>query len=390
MISGGFARSAVDVYRRDHIMLDREYDALVVGARVAGSTVAALLGDAGYHVLLVDKATFPSTTRSTHFFSNEGLVAVLARLKLLDGILALGCPPLAYKYLYNEETERRAAIPVPSLGDIGFELSVRREPLDSLLVQRALSSPSVDLVEQARVTALLWEHERVVGARLLTPQGAYDVRTRIVIGADGRHSFVARAVNAPLEESAPSTRAIYYRYVSGFLGPDGISPNGSEYSLLGDELAYVFPSDAGLTCLALSINLADFAWMRTKPEERFVERLAQHRGIADRFLASQPVGPFLGCGPEVNYVRVPAGPGWALVGDAGLHQDPCTGLGMDMASTHASFLAEALCQWFDGGLSQSEALASYHQRRNEQALEDYRRTVYLARDLRKWKSFQIN
>ena len=371
-------------------MLNRDYDAIVVGARVAGSTVAAMLGDAGYHVLLVDKATFPSTTRSTHFFSNEGLIAVLARLKLLDSVLALGCPPLTYRYLYNEETARHIAKPIPSLGDLDFDLSVRREPLDCLLVQRARSSPAVDLVEQARVTALLWEHERVVGARLLTPQAAYEVHARIVIGADGRHSFVARAVNAPLEESAPPTRAIYYRYVSGFAGPDGINPNGSEYSLFGDELAYVFPGDAGLTCLALSINLADFAWMRTKPEERFRERLAQHRGIADRFLAAQPVGPFLGCGPEVNYVRVPTGPGWALVGDAGLHQDPCTGLGMDMAGTHASFLAEVLCQWFDGRLSQREALASYHQRRNDHALEDYRKTVYLARDLRKMKWFQIN
>ena len=371
-------------------MLDRDYDAIVVGARIAGSTLAALLGEAGYHVLLVDKATFPSATRSTHYFRGTGLLAVLARLKLLDGILALGCPPLTYQYLYNEEIERRAVIPTPSPGAIGFDLSARREPLDSLLVQRAMSSPSVDLVEQARVTALLWEHERVVGARLLTPQGSYDVRTRIVIGADGRHSFVARAVNAPLEESAPPTRAAYYRYVSGFLGPDGISPNGVEFSLLGDELAYVFPSDAGLTCLALSINLADFTWMRKKPEERFGERLAQHRGIAERFLAAQSIGPFLGCGPEANYVRVPAGRGWALVGDAGLHQDPWSGLGMDMAGTHASFLAEALCECFDGRLSQSEALASYHQRRNEHALEGYQRTVYVARDLRKLKAFLIN
>jgi 2-polyprenyl-6-methoxyphenol hydroxylase-like FAD-dependent oxidoreductase len=371
-------------------MLDRDYDAIVVGARIGGSTLAALLGDAGYHVLLVDKATFPSATRSTHYFRGTGFVAVLARLKLLDRILALGCPPLTFEYLYNQETERRAVEPTLSPGAIGFNLSARREPLDFLLVQRAMASPSVDLVEQTQITALLWEHERVVGARLLTPQGTYDVRTRIVIGADGRHSFVARAVNAPLEESAPPIRAVYYRYVSGFLGPDGISPNGVEFSLLGDEMAYVFPSDTGLTCIALSINLADFAWMRKNPEERFGERLARHRGIADRFLAAQPVGPFLGCGPEANYVRVPAGRGWALVGDAGLHQDPWMGLGMDMAGTHASFLAEALCEGFDGRLSQSEALASYHQRRNDHALKGYQRTVYLARDLRKNKAFQIN
>src|SRR6266851_3750391 len=103
-----------------------------------------------------------------------------------------------------------------------FQLKI----LDSILVQRATSSPSVDFVEQTRVTALLWEQERVVGVRLLTPEGACEVHTQIIIGADGRHSFVARAVNAPLEESAPPARALYYRYVSGFAGPGGISPNG--------------------------------------------------------------------------------------------------------------------------------------------------------------------
>ena len=82
-------------------MRDR-YDVIVVGARVAGSTLAALLGDAGASVLLVDGARFPSTTPSTHFFRGAGLVAVLERLGVLEQALALGSPPLTRQFDYED------------------------------------------------------------------------------------------------------------------------------------------------------------------------------------------------------------------------------------------------------------------------------------------------
>jgi 2-polyprenyl-6-methoxyphenol hydroxylase-like FAD-dependent oxidoreductase len=207
----------------------------------------------------------------------------------------------------------------------------------------------------------------------------------MIIGADGRHSFVARAVAAPLEEAEPGSRALYYRYLRGFAGPDGKRADGAEFWQREDELAYVLPSDSGMTCVALSLNLADFAWLRISAEKRFHERLARHEGFAERLRTAEVCGPLLGSGPLPDYVRVPAGPGWALVGDAGLHQDPWSGLGMDMASVHATFLAEALLAWFRQTMSEEEALTSYHQRRNDHALTGYHRTVTLARDLRQLK-----
>lgn len=366
-------------------MLDHMYDVIVVGARVAGSIVAALLGDAGYRVLLVDRASFPSATLSTHFFRGAGLLAVLSRLRLLDRILALEAPPLRHCYYYSEETDSPIVGPPQEPGTLGYCLSVRRESLDAILVQRAKSAPSVEMIEHTSVAALLWEGERVVGACLATPQGPREIRARIVVGADGRHSFVARAVAASAEEETHPSRAFYYRYVRGFVGPDGRKPDVAEFLQRGDELAYIFPSDAGMTCIGLSVNRADFAWLRLAPQERFQQRLARHVGLAERVRAALPDGPVLGSGPHASYVRVPAGPGWALVGDAGLHQDPWSGLGMDMASVHATFLAESLLKWFAQGMSESEALASYHQQRNEHALSAYHRTVTLARDLRKLK-----
>jgi flavin-dependent dehydrogenase len=363
------------------MLIDTEYDVVVVGARVAGSVLAALLGDSDYRVLLVDRTSFPSPTLSTHFFRGAQLVSVLERLGLLEPVLALGAPPLTRQFSYVGGSDQASVEPPQDPGTIGYCLSVRREPLDHLLVRRAVFT-GVTLAEGTRVTDLLCEEGRVTGVRLAMPAGEMTVRARIVVGADGRHSTVARLVDAPVEEQHPPYRGLYYRYMRNYASPDGGPPDGPEFSMLEDEVAYVFPSDAGMTCIALSINLDTFAWLRQAVEERFDERFTYHRGLAERVAAATPKGPVFGCGPEPNYVRVPFGPGWALVGDAGLHRDPWSGEGMDAAGVHATYLANAIHQWLSGNSSGAEALRWYHHQRNAHGLERYRQTVALARDLR--------
>jgi flavin-dependent dehydrogenase len=359
-----------------------DYDVVIVGARVAGATLAALLGDAGVRVLLVDRATFPSPAISTHFIRGNGLVGILERLNLLAPVLALGAPPLTCQYRYMKGGTQPTVEPPQNPGPIGYCLSVRREPLDQLLVQRACATGQVDLAERTRVTELLWTEQRVTGVRLATAAGVQSIRAKLVVGADGRYSLVARAVQAPIEEEEPAHRALYYCYVRDFPSVHGRPPDGPEFSRREDEVAYVFPSDGGVTCVALSINLAGFAAMKAAPAAQFRQRIAHHRGIAARFAAATPVSGMLGLGPVPNYVRSPSGPGWALVGDAGMHQDPWSGMGMDLAGVHAVFLAEAICAWLANAASVADALALYHQRRNEHGLETYRRTVLLSRDLR--------
>ena len=363
-------------------MFDQEYDVVVIGARVAGATVATLLGDAGHRVLLTDRAKFPSPTLSTHFFRGAGLVAVLERLEVLDDVLALESPPLVKSYTYQDGSAEPTIGPAQEPGSAGYCLSVRRSPLDQVLVQRAKACPTVEVAEQTRCVGVLCEEGRVVGARLVTTAGEQSVKARVVIGADGRQSAVAHAVGAAVEVEDPPIRAIYHRYVRNFPGPDGIAPDGAEFSWLGDELAYVFPSDDGVTCIALSLNLPDFSRARTRGAEYFQSRLAAHGGLAARFAAATPEGHQLGCGPEPSYVRVPVGPGWALVGDAGLHLDPWTGYGMDFAGTHATFLADALLAWLDNSADEEQALADYHARRNAHALPIYQFTIDMGRDLR--------
>lgn len=308
------------------------------------------------------------------------MVGVLDRLGVLDLVLALGCPPLTREFNYAAGGEEPSEAPPQDPGEVGYCLSVRREPLDFILLQRAQRSESVEFVERMGVTDVIWDGRRVAGVELMDGRR---VRAQLVVGADGRHSLVAKKVKPETEEEAPAYRALYYRYIRGFLGPDGAKPDAAEFSLLGDEFAYIFPSDSGLTCVAVSVNLETFRWLREDFEARYAERIAHHRGLASRITDAEPHGRLSGCGPQRSFVRVPWGPGWALVGDAALHQDPWSGLGIDMAGAHATFLADAIVDALQEGADGNAAFGTYHARRNEHALEAYRETVHFAADLRK-------
>jgi menaquinone-9 beta-reductase len=357
-----------------------DFDVLIVGARVAGSVTAALLGDAGYRALLVDAATFPSDTISTHFFRGAGLGAVLTRLGILDRVLALECPPLSVEYDYGGTNPEPSVGPPQDPGDVGYCLSCRRLPLDALLIERARSSPGVEVWEGAAAKGLIIEEGRVLGAVVERAGSAVDLRAPIVIGADGRGSRTARWVDAEELRREIASRALYFRYVTGF-APPRESADGPEFSVVGDEMAYVFPSDAGVACIAVSINLEVFSQFRSNRETAFEARLARHVGLFDRYRASSPIGGVLGSGPVDAVIRQPSGPGWALVGDAGMHQDPWTGLGMDNAGTHATFLAAAIDECLSGRASENAAFAEYGRRRVEHALEGFNETARLGRDL---------
>jgi flavin-dependent dehydrogenase len=359
------------------------YDVIVVGARVAGSALTALLGDRGLSVLLLDRARFPSTTPSTHFFRGAGMVSVLERLGVLDAVLELGCPPLTREFNYQDGGAEPAEGPPQDPGTAGYCLSVRREPLDFILLERARLAGSVDFMERTNVSDVLWSGDRVVGVQLADGRSA---RADVIVGADGHNSLVAAKVTPAVEHETPPYRALYYRYVTGFVGPDGAQPDAPEFSVLDDEIAYIFPSDSGLTCVALSVNLETFRWLRQDFSARYAERISRHRGLAPRVAAAGESGRLLGRGPGRNYVRVPWGAGWALVGDAAMHQDPWTGLGIDMAGMHATFLAESIIELLQGGADEEAAYAKYHERRNDHGLDDYHYTVRYAADLRKLDS----
>lgn len=361
--------------------MDQEYDVIVVGARIGGAVTAALVGDAGHRVLLVDRATFPSDTVSTHFFRGEFALTVFNRLGVLDEILSFGSPRLSQQYIYANGQAQYEIEPPQSPGDIGYCLSVRRTTLDHILVRRAYRSGNVQLSEKTSVHDLLWENQRVIGARLKTNGEEREVRAKIVIGADGCDSTIVRLVQPSVEDSVPGFRAAYLQYVEGYASPTHSSHDGPEFSFIGDEIAYIFPSDNNITCIAISVNLDTFRDFKGQHKARFRERLSHHKGIEARINAAKPIGSVLGHAPRENILRVPVGTGWALVGDAGQYQDPWSGVGIDSASMAGTFLAEALIDWFSDKSDEMQALSHFHQRRNEVCRPFFNVTVEQGRNL---------
>jgi menaquinone-9 beta-reductase len=355
-----------------------ECDVLIVGARVAGASLATMLGAGGMKVTLIDTASFPSTTLSTHFFRGEWGVSALVRLGVLDEVLALGPPKLACQYDYSDGSVEPQVSGAQNPGSVGFCLSVRREPLDDILVRRAAREAKVTVLERVRFVDIISDRDRVIGARISRAGELLEVACRVVVGADGRRSAVAKAVEAVDEVRDPPMRALYYQYVRDFSSPGEVGP---EFSLRGDEIAYVFPSDDSLACVAVSVNLEQFRKMRGSLATGFRSVILGHRAFAERFVNAESASRVLGCGPETSYVRGPVGSGWALVGDASIHQDPWSGRGIDFATTHATFLAEALLDAAAGGNAERDAMLRYKQRRDENGLPGYRETTEYAADI---------
>jgi flavin-dependent dehydrogenase len=222
------------------------------------------------------------------------------------------------------------------------------------------------------------ENGRVTGVRATGAEGSFDATARVVIGADGVRSLVARTVAATIEHAEPVRRAMYYGYFADLAPEEGPA---AEFHFRGDELVYVFPCDASLTLLAVSIPIAEFPNWQRHHTTLFRESLRARPALAPRVARASQVGRVYGAGDIPGYIRVPYGAGWALVGDSALVMDPYSGQGIDQASTHAAFLADALHQWFAGEEPWERAMIGYRTRRNEFTEPTYRRTCNFARDL---------
>lgn len=143
-----------------------ECDVIVVGARVAGSTLTALLGERGQDVLLIDGASFPSPEVSTHFFRGGGMVRLPAKFGLLGDVLSLGRPKLVRQYDFDD-IEGPVVNPPENPDELSHCHSVRRAPLDQMLVKRACRSPTARFLQNTRVIGLIQGEGRIIGVKIL-------------------------------------------------------------------------------------------------------------------------------------------------------------------------------------------------------------------------------
>jgi len=345
------------------------YDAIIVGARCGGSATAMLLARQGYKVLLLDKATFPSDTLSSHQLQIPG-GAFLKRHGLLDKLVAEGCPPAE-----NITFDIGTAIvrgKFPGLDGVQAVYSPRRHVLDPILLEAAQEA-GAEVRTGFTVRELASDGTRVTGIKGHTANGAtLSEQARIVIGADGMRSLVARTVQAPTYHQRPSLSCSYYTYW------EGVPTIGGElYGREGCNIG-MWPTNDGLVITFLSVPHKDFATFHTDVERSFMHTIERVPELAERLRAGKRVDRFYGTGDLPNFFRKPYGPGWALVGDAGYHKDPVSGQGMSDAFHSAELLASALHMGWSGQQSLDDPLAAYEQQRNAGAMPMYELTCQIA------------
>jgi flavin-dependent dehydrogenase len=345
-------------------------DVIVVGARCAGASLAMLLARAGHRVALIDRASFPSDTMSTHFLWQRG-AARLQTWGLLDRLEARGCGPIR-EITFDVGPVQLSGLG-PAVGGVANTYCPRRTVLDALLVEAAIEA-GVELIEGFAADEVLWSEGRVVGVKgHRRGAAAVSMRARIVVGADGLHSAVARAVGAGGYREHPSLTGVYYSYWSGIEG------FGASFHARPGRLILVWPTNDELTCVYVAWPHGEFRQVHRDAERSFHAALGLVPGLRDAVGSGRREQRFVGTDDLPNFYRTSAGSGWALAGDAGHHKDPSTGMGMSDAFLAADLLAEAIHGGLSGVRSMDDAGADYQHRRDELTANGFELTLSTAR-----------
>ncbi|GHI84181.1 NAD(P)/FAD-dependent oxidoreductase [Streptomyces xanthophaeus] len=351
------------------------YDAIVVGARISGASVAMLLARLGHRVLLVDRARFPSPTSSSTNLIHPPGVQRLQEWGVLDRLSGHTIPRITSYRLQSGPVGMEARL--PRVKDVDYALSPPRLALDEALVRCAVDA-GAELREETSVQDLLRDDDgTVVGVRGTTKgSGPFEERAAVVIGADGKNSKVAQLVSAAKYRDQPVLSKSLWTYWDGLPQPSLVRTYRKNR-----RHPFTWPTHDGLTIVGVAWPTEDFpspgsdeatdkavtdALADVDPE--FAEQMRDNRR-ADRWLT----------GAVPNFLRTPAGPGWALAGDATATRDPITASGITYAVLGAELLAAAVDKGLTGRVPMRRALAGYAREREQLVTGHYDYTLDYAR-----------
>jgi flavin-dependent dehydrogenase len=349
-------------------MQAERFDIVIVGARCAGSAAARLLAQSGLGVLVIDKATFPSETISTHGVGAVG-IKLLEKWGLLDEVVASGVPWEDSVGVKFGDVEAEREIPPGWYAP----MCPRRGVLDQILV-RAARAAGAEVRERSIFREVIDQAGSVAGVRYSDDEGnTHEVCARLVIGADGASSRLARAVKAAQYNVRPSKVGFWFAYYSG------IPIKRVELAWSHPRFAYVFPTNGDLACMAGAQADTVFDTYAAGDDQALLDLFeAASPRLAAVLRGGKRETRFFRFRGHPGRFRVPYGPGWALVGDAGFFRDPITGQGITDAFTGAQLLADAIIEGFTKPAGMQDALARYQRDRDDLVADGYAATQQLA------------
>ncbi|MFI9201792.1 NAD(P)/FAD-dependent oxidoreductase [Streptomyces sp. NPDC053048] len=333
------------------------YDVVINGASVAGCSAAILFARRGARVALLERRSSMSAHKvlCTHYIQASAH-PVMTEIGLADALDGVGAIRNSADYWTKWGWIKPEARTGPGVLPHGY--SVRRETLDPLLRRLAAETEGVDLKPGHTVGELLTEDGWVTGVAGTTAGGTFALRARLVVGADGKDSTVARLAGTPAEISE-NNRFSYFAYYRGITHPEGRTSARVYY--LDPDNAYVMPNEDGVTVIAAVLSkqrLDDFKDDIEGAYLDLVRSLPEAPDIDNAERISKVIG-------TVNYPlisRRPTGTGYALIGDAALTSDPLSAVGCAWAMQSASWLVEAAAPALADDDRLSAALAAYARR----------------------------
>ncbi|MCT1355780.1 MULTISPECIES: NAD(P)/FAD-dependent oxidoreductase [unclassified Gordonia (in: high G+C Gram-positive bacteria)] len=295
-----------------------KFDAVIVGARCAGTATAIALASRGLRVLLIDSARFPSDTLSTHLLW-PSTMAEIHTLGALPDVEDAGAPRLPTAEAALDDIGWRTTY--SPVSGIDYAMCLRRSHLDAAL-QRTAVAAGADLRQLCRATSLIWTDGRAAGV-VYVDEDEHEHRAvaPVVIGADGRTSMVARAANAQIPlVSTPSGRSCYFAY---WTDPRTELRHIASQWRVGGLLGTAFPCDGGHTLCLLQPPIGmDGEFRGRRVTDAYLAGVAALPGLARRLDGAEMTSRVRSCTGIESYFRRSSGPGWALPATPGTSKIP--------------------------------------------------------------------
>lgn len=340
------------------------YDTIIVGARCAGAATALHLARGGQRVLVVDRDRPGTDTLSTHALMRLG-VSLLDEAGVLPALQRAGTPPVrSTVFTY---AGMRIPVPVSPRGRAEGLYAPRRFVLDAALVDAAAAAGATFSFQTAFQDLLRGPDGRVAGVILRMPDGVTrKVTCDRVVGADGRQSAVADAVQARVLRRSQHQTASIYTYV------DAPELAGYEWLYGSGVMAGLIPTNAGQACAFASVPSDTLRSLSGRDAYAVVRQVFEACGAPAGLLPETPADRNRRFAGARGHMKQVWGPGWALVGDAGYFKDPATAHGITDALRDAKLLSQAL---LSGGRT---ALQGYQETRDALSTEFFEVTDRIA------------
>jgi geranylgeranyl reductase family protein len=344
----------------------RDCDVVVVGGGPAGAAAAARLAAAGFTTIVVDRATFPRDKVCGDFVGPAAL-AELADLGV-TGTEGFGATNTIGECALHVNGDQLGALAIPEVGGLpAYGRVIPRRQLDAWILDAArhagatvLDGRKVTAIEQTSDAVTLHGHSTA---------GPWQLRTRLLLGADGSNSMVARALRGtppPSQDRILAVRA-YFDDVGGPADQANLCASGDCFP----GYYWLFPSGGGQANVGIGTLVSTYPKAGRNLRELLLRVIAEDASLRHRLGTARIRGRVLGCPLTTYNPRLPLiGDRMMLVGDAAGLINPLNGEGIQYALHSARWAADIAADRLSSGQLDATALARYEQRVHHHLRQD--------------------